>query len=147
MTSVSLFPILAAALLVGVVAGVVVLLKGRRRGREGTDAACGRCGYNLTGSESNRCPECGTLFIEAGVTLGNPSPMKARWVLVSLVVLSSLFVAGLGLSVSHRAARRAQAQAKAQLLQMRAIETQAAATEAQQHNSLRRAETNDNGEP
>ena len=112
---------------------VVVLLKGRRRGREGADPACGRCGYNLTGSESNRCPECGTLFIEAGVTLGNPSPMKARWVLVSLVVLSSLFVAGLGLSVSHRAARRAQAQAqaKAQLLQMRAIETQAAATEAQ----------------
>ena len=72
MSSVSLFPILAVALLVGVIAGVVVLIKGRRRGREGSAPTCGQCGYNLTGSESNRCPECGTLFIEAGVTLGKP---------------------------------------------------------------------------
>ena len=83
MSSVRLFPILEVALLVGVVAGVVVLIKAQRRER--TDPTCGQCGYNLTGSESNRCPECGTLFIEAGVTLGNPSPKRARRVLVSLV--------------------------------------------------------------
>ena len=108
MSSVSLFSILAVALLVGVVAGVVVLIKGQRRGRQGTDPTCGRCGYNLTGSESNRCPECGTLFIEAGVTLGRSSPKKARWVWVSLLVLSILFVGGIGLSFSYRAANRAR---------------------------------------
>lgn len=26
---------------------------------------CGRCGYNLTGCASNRCPECGWHFLEA----------------------------------------------------------------------------------
>ena len=111
---------------------VIVLLKAQRR--EGTDPTCGRCGYNLTGSESNRCPECGTLFIEAGVTLGNPAPKRARWVLVSLIVLSILFVAGIGLSLSYRAASQAQAQAaQAQLLRMRATEMQAALLKEQQH--------------
>ena len=130
MTSVSLFPILVVALLVGVVAAVVVLIKGQRRGREGTDPTCGQCGYNLTGSESNRCPECGTLFIEAGVTLGNPSPKRARWVWVSVLVLSILLVGGIGLSVSLTAARRAQAQAAQ--ARLRAVYAQAVAALAQQ---------------
>src|SRR5262249_38639865 len=25
---------------------------------------CPRCGYNLTGNESGKCPECGTTFVE-----------------------------------------------------------------------------------
>ena len=45
------------------------------------------------------------------MTLGNPSPKRARRVLVSLVVLSILFVGGIGVSVSYTDARRAQAQA------------------------------------
>ncbi len=120
--------ILGVVLLVGAV--VIVLLKAQRRER--TDPTCGRCGYNLTGSESNRCPECGTLFIEAGVTTGSPSPKSPRWVLVSLLVLSILFVAGIGLSVSYRAANRARAQAR-----LRAIYAQAAAAQAQQQKSSR----------
>ena len=62
--------ILVLVLLVSAV--LAAFFKAHRRGREGTDPTCGQCGYNLTGSESNRCPECGTLFIEAGVALGKP---------------------------------------------------------------------------
>ncbi len=145
MSSLSLLPILAVALLVGVVAGVVVLIKGKRRGREGTDPACGQCGYNLTGSASNRCPECGTLFIEAGVTLGNPSTKRARWLLVSLIILSILFVGGIGLSVSLTAARRAQAQAAS--ARLRAVYAQAALLQGQQQKLSEQAETNSNDDP
>ena len=123
--------VLGVMLLTGAV--VAVFLKGRRR--EGTDPTCGRCGYNLTKSESNRCPECGTLFIEAGVTLGTPSPMRARLVLVGFVVMLMLFVGGIGLSVSYTAARRAQAQAAR--ANMRAIQAQAVAAQAQQQKSTR----------
>ena len=100
--------ILVVLLLVGVVVALLAIRKTLPTGEP--DPTCGRCGYNLTGSVSNRCPECGALFIEAGVILGTPSPRRAPWVLVSLVVLSMLFVGGIGLSVSHTAARRAQAQ-------------------------------------
>ena len=113
-----------------------------------TVAIEGRCGYNLTGSESNRCPECGTLFIEAGVTLGNPSPKRARWVLVSLIVLSILFVGGIGLSVSYRAASQARAQAaRAQFLRMRAVEMQATLLRGQQQESSEQAEANSKSDP
>ena len=136
----SLFPILAVALLVGVVAGVVVFIKGRRR--EGTDPTCSRCGYDLTGSESNRCPECGTLFIEAGVTMGNPSSKRPRWVWGSWLVLSILFVAGIGILASRTAARKAQSQAT-----LRAIYAQAAAAHARQQKSSEQAEANGSGDP
>ncbi len=138
--------ILVVLLLIG--AGVVVLIKAQRRGREGTDPTCGQCGYNLTGSESNRCPECGTLFIEAGVTLGNPAPKRARWVLVSLIVLSILFVGGIGLSVSYRTASQARAQAaRAQFLRMRAVEMQATLLRGQQQESSEQAEANSKSDP
>ena len=142
--SVFAFSILVVLMFVGV--GIAALLKSRRH--EGTDPTCGQCGYNLTGSESNRCPECGTLFIEAGVILGNPSPKRARWVLVSLVVLLILFVGGIGLSVSYRAASQARAQAaQAQLLRMRAIEMQPALLRAQQQKSSEQAAANSKADP
>ena len=138
--------ILVLVLLVSAV--LAAFFKAHRRGREGTDPTCGHCGYNLTGSESNRCPECGTLFIEAGVTLGNPSPKRARWVWVSLIVLSILFVGGIGLSVSYRAASQARAQAaQAQFLRMRAVEMQAALLQGQQQASPEQAEANGKSEP
>ncbi len=131
-----------------VCAGVVVLIKARRR--EGTDPTCGRCGYNLTGSQSNRCPECGALFIEAGVTMGK-RPGSARWLVVSLVVLSILFVGAISLTNSYWAAASARAQATRAAMQtrMRAIETQAAAAEAQQQKASEQPEDgiNDAGEP
>ncbi len=144
--SVFALSVLVVLLLIGT--GMVVLIKAQRRGREGSDPTCGQCGYNLTGSESNRCPECGTLFIEAGVILGNPSPKKARWVLVSLVVLLILVVGGIGLSVSYRAASQARAQAaEAQFLRMRAIEMQAALLQGQQQESSEQPEANSKSDP
>ncbi len=138
--------ILGVVLLVGAV--VIVLLKAQRR--EDTDPTCGRCGYNLTGSQSNRCSECGALFIEAGVTMGRP-PSSARWLVVSLVVLSILFVGAISLSISYRAAASARAQAvRAQMqARMRAIETQAAAAKAQPQEASEQPEDgfNDAGEP
>lgn len=47
---------------------------------------CAACGYNLTGLTSNRCPECGRLFIEAGVivpgrtTAARPPRRVIMWI-------------------------------------------------------------------
>ena len=45
-------------------AGVVVLIKSQRRGRERTDPTCGQYGYDLTGSGSDPCSECSAPFFE-----------------------------------------------------------------------------------
>lgn len=60
---------LAAAPLVGVIVGCGAYVLERRR-RELWPRACLRCGYDLTGNVSGRCPECGTEV--------DPSPGRAR---------------------------------------------------------------------
>ena len=52
-------PILLAALPLGV--GVPLLII-RRRGGPPPHGRCRKCGYNLTGLNENRCPECATEF-------------------------------------------------------------------------------------
>jgi hypothetical protein len=68
-------------------AGLWLLLGGRDLRRQ--HPACGHCGYDLTASTSNRCPECGLLFIEAGVRAGNwgkrPWSRRAAGIVVLLV--------------------------------------------------------------
>ena len=81
--------------------------------RRGTEPRCGRCGYNLTGSQSDRCPECGLRFIEAGVVKGSPASRARLWIGLALLMLLPLFD---GLSVAtymagRAAAERARAQA------------------------------------
>lgn len=49
------------------IAGIALILTARTRGKG--HPACGRCGYDVTGSIGtvNRCPECGGTFTEVGV--------------------------------------------------------------------------------
>lgn len=53
-----------------VLLGLVLLDRGFRRSRRGTAPHCRKCGYNLTGLPSNRCPECGTVVTAKTVVLG-----------------------------------------------------------------------------
>ncbi len=78
-------------LLLLLIPGVYLLITSRRHRRTGAEPRCGHCGYNLTASETNRCPECGQLFIEAGIVKGSPSRSRAR------------VVGGLALSLLPRA--------------------------------------------
>ncbi len=83
---------------------------------------CGHCNYNLTGATSNRCPECGLLFIEAGVIVPRRRPRK--WILppagmiLLVVFLPALITIALTL---HARARAAEAQARAQAARAEAV--------------------------
>ncbi len=50
--------------------GVYLLVTGLRPRRRGTAPHCGRCGYNLTGLSSERCPECGMSLIAGSIVQG-----------------------------------------------------------------------------
>ena len=81
MTTTLSFGTLAALLLLAVVLasvclGVVLIRSGRRR--VGTEPRCGHCGYILTGCQSNRCSECGLLFIDAGIVKGVRASARVR---------------------------------------------------------------------
>ncbi len=70
---------------------------------------CGHCQYNLTGIEDNRCPECGWLFIEAGVKIvgeGSRGRRKQLW----LAAMFGLFLLA-GTSVSYALMVRSRMQA------------------------------------
>jgi hypothetical protein len=69
------------AAIVFCVSGVMILLGLQVRGR-GKTPYCRRCGYNLTGLVSNRCPECGTdVSIAANIQHGRP---HRRWWLAAV---------------------------------------------------------------
>lgn len=77
--------LIPVAMLVG--GTVLVVLARPRRGAGHGGPACGNCGYNLTGSTTvNRCPECGKLFIEAGVVQQAPTGWR-KWRLIAGIVL------------------------------------------------------------
>jgi predicted Zn-ribbon and HTH transcriptional regulator len=122
---------------------MIVIVVSRRRRVETILPRCGNCGYNLTGAPSNRCPECGKLFIEAGVITKPPKPLPSRGVIRILVLLMVGFtVLGVLGTIAMRvrvrtararavAARQAVAQARmrAQAAAQRAATTTAPATE------------------
>ena len=77
--------VLLAFILMG--SGVAVGIAGR--GRSAGYPRCGGCDYNLTGFMGSRCPECGRLFTEVGI-----SPPRQKW-RMSLVLLGVfLFLLG-----------------------------------------------------
>ena len=45
----------------------------RLKGTTKSAVVCPHCGYNLTGLQSTRCPECGTLYTLDELLLGQPS--------------------------------------------------------------------------
>ncbi|HRX83997.1 MAG TPA: hypothetical protein P5572_03145 [Phycisphaerae bacterium] len=65
--SFSISPIVALG---GVALGVWLLRRGLRGRRFGNEPRCPKCGYNLTGTSSDACPECGAATTQMGVVYG-----------------------------------------------------------------------------
>lgn len=84
-------------LLLGVVGGAALVLRGWRGYRVGQEPFCAKCGYNLTGAGSSRCPECGG-SISARTTLRGRKRLSFR----SLIPGSVLVVICGGLAVVLR---------------------------------------------
>lgn len=109
-------PVLLLGAFVLLIVASIALVRRLARGRNvpGNTPSCGHCGYNLTGSPGNRCPECGKLFIEAGVTFSVRERSRRSIVIVAtafaLVLLASVIVMR---TYSTRQARAARAQAVA----------------------------------
>ena len=85
-----MFGVVAIMLAVVSAAIGLYLIRSARR-RRGTEPRCGHCEYNLTGSLSDRCPECGLRFIEAGVVMGSRASRALLWIGLALIMLTPLF--------------------------------------------------------
>ena len=86
-----LLPLLVLLLLVGV--GVYLIVTSRQRTTD--EPQCGQCGYNLTDSQANRCPECGSLFVDVGIVKGprmRPGARGRFWVGLGLLILAGLIL-------------------------------------------------------
>lgn len=99
----------------------------RRRG-ESERPYCGNCEYDLTGSESNRCPECGKLFIDAGVHRHRAERRDRRllrWSVPAALVMLVLIVGGGSMLIFIARAQQQQAAANAARAQAMAAFMQA----------------------
>ena len=74
--------------------GVILVVRSKQRGHG--YPACGGCGYDVSGSMGSvvRCPECGALFTEVGIT--PPRGRRNRTMLVCGIILLAVFVSCLG---------------------------------------------------
>src|SRR5438046_2585899 len=83
----------AAALLIGLVAGVIVVRSGWRGQRVGDHPSCRRCGFDLSGRSSgtNVCGECGAnLTRRRAVAIGVREPRPGLTALGALILLPAL---------------------------------------------------------
>ena len=119
--------LIAFLLLVGVAVALVLVIVSAIRSHRGRGArcgapSCGHCGYNLTGAPGNRCPECGRLFIEAGVTFrfGERSGRSIRLAVGAVVLLLLMAFGGI-------LAMRTYTVAQAETALVRAAQAQAIA--------------------
>ena len=124
--------VIFGALLCVAIAVIVAVLSRRRA--QAAVPRCGNCGYNLTGAPSNRCPECGQLFVEAGVITRQPTASFSRGatVVVVLILVGLTVLAALGtvmMGVRTRAARTRAAAASQAALQAR-VQAQTAAQQS-----------------
>ncbi len=109
-------------LFVGSLAAGIYLIRSSRKRAETGGPACGHCGYNLTGAPGNRCPECGRLFIEAGVLTVRSTgsrPRRTIGILACVTALVLLIALFLGNTLAFRAAAARQAAVAAQQAAMR----------------------------
>ena len=97
------------------ITGIYLIATSRRD--VGPGPRCGYCNYNLTGSTANRCPECGRLFIEAGIVTNSVVSLRKRRLIGIVLILAPLIPTTFGgaatLFYRARAARQAAAAAKA----------------------------------
>ena len=115
---------IAAIIILGavvcVVVGIYLIVTSRRS--VGSGPRCGHCQYNLTGSTANRCPECGRLFIEAGIVTNPAASLRKRRRIGILLIVLPLVPVTLGFATTmfyrERAARQAVAKAKAEAAQL-----------------------------
>jgi hypothetical protein len=93
-------------LVVPLVTGIVLIILARKRSPG--HPACGKCGYDVSGSvgEVTQCPECGELFTEVGIT---PRVPKGRPVMmgvgIALIALVGTCFAGMMLMTATAATR------------------------------------------
>lgn len=110
------------ALLGCLAAGVFLLV--RSRAPADSHPRCGHCGYNLTGAVSNRCSECGRLFIEAGVEVRPKRRPKATLVVGLVLVIIPLVLSFGAIAAGLMAAQAERARAQAIAAQQRAAAAQ-----------------------
>ncbi len=96
----------SSALLIALVdllpVGCVLFICGLRGRRVGDEPRCRKCGYNLTGLTSERCPECGTAASGKNVVVG----IRRRRVLAPSLLLFLLFLDGLCFGEDQAATER-----------------------------------------
>jgi hypothetical protein len=95
--------VIVPGLMVAVAAIALAVARSRKHAEAGP--RCGNCGYNLTGAPSNRCPECGKLFVDAGVVTHPAPPQRPVAMVPILIALLGGFTA---LLVVFSVARRAR---------------------------------------
>lgn len=64
--------------------GVILVVRGLRGKRVGSEPHCSKCDYNLTALTSEKCPECGTPVTQKTTIYG--STRQRRWALVAIGV-------------------------------------------------------------
>lgn len=87
---------LIVALSAGFVVGLVLLVVGLRGRRVGDEPRCRKCKYDLTGLDSDRCPECGHAITQKTTVHGFRRRRRALWLPGALLMAVSLSVAGYG---------------------------------------------------
>ena len=106
---------------------IVGLLIWSRKNRANTFPACGKCGYDVSGSVGSvtRCPECGSAFTEVGIVPPRRRPMRAVfWVTAAVIVLLAGFI---GITMTTAMYQRAVAERQRAVAQRAAAQAAAAA--------------------
>ena len=113
----AIFPLVLGLIAVACVAvGIYLIVTSRREIIPGP--RCRHCDYNLTGSTTNRCPECGRLFFESFEASVVTNPLarqrKRRRIGIALLVMSLIYISlGLGGFLGDRTHRARMQAARA----------------------------------